>query len=225
MRKWGVIVTLFYAAVLLLLIFPACMVFSYSGVKGASVSDIRNLLKDFYTLWFTWAWAGTLIVGEALLLLVSVDASHRRLRPRTNIVVSIAVGGALLGLLSFAATASVAAAVRGDHFDQWGWILFVGGLLAPWLVWTFVFYRYSKNSNDVPSRATKWLLRGSVLELLIAVPSHVIVRRRHECCAPAVTGWGIATGIAVMLLSFGPSVLFLYKKRMQSLRGKTAAAG
>jgi hypothetical protein len=33
-------------------------------------------------------------------------------------------------------------------------------------------------------RATRWLLRGSILELLVAVPSHVIVRRRDDCCAP-----------------------------------------
>jgi len=54
------------------------------------------------------------------------------------------------------------------------------------------------------------------MELLIVVPCHVIVRRRHDCSAPLATSFGIATGIAVMLLSFGPNVLFLYKKRLDS---------
>jgi hypothetical protein len=77
-----------------------------------------------------------------------------------------------------------------------------------------------RNSTDPVTRAVAWLFRGSVLELLIAVPAHVIIRRRHDCSAPVVNSFGIASGIAIMLLSFGPSVLLLYKKRMAAYSTK-----
>jgi hypothetical protein len=73
-----------------------------------------------------------------------------------------------------------------------------------------------RNSSGVINRLISWLLKGSILELLVVVPCHIIVRRRHDCSAPMVTSFGIATGIAIMLLSFGPSVLFLYKKRLDA---------
>jgi hypothetical protein len=47
--------------------------------------------------------------------------------------------------------------------------------------------------------ALSWLLRGSILELLVAVPCHIIVRRRHDCSAPIITSFEIVTGIAIML--------------------------
>jgi len=91
-----------------------------------------------------------------------------------------------------------------------------------WLVWAMVFYFVAR--EDDPStlmkRITRWLLRGSVLELLVAVPSHIIVRNRHECCAPMATFWGITTGLSVMLLCFGPGVLFLFSERFGRLRPK-----
>ena len=43
-----------------------------------------------------------------------------------------------------------------------------------------------------------------------------LVRRRHDCSAPAVTSFGIVTGVAIMLISFGPSVLFLYQRRLDT---------
>ena len=41
---------------------------------------------------------------------------------------------------------------------------------AIWLLWGIVFYLYFRNSTQVMTRAVSWLLKGSVLELLIAVP-------------------------------------------------------
>jgi hypothetical protein len=96
----------------------------------------------------------------------------------------------------------------------------LGYLLILWLIWGLVFYHYAQ--NDQPAglvrRATRWLLRLSILELLVAVPSHVIVRQRNDCCAPFATFWGIVTGLSVMLLAFGPGVFFLFARRCRQLK-------
>jgi hypothetical protein len=89
-------------------------------------------------------------------------------------------------------------------------------------MWSVIFRRATKSDEPeaLLKRLTRWLLRGSILELLIAVPSHVIVRRRDDCCAPIGTFWGIATGISIMLLCFGPGIFFLFVERFQRLKPK-----
>ena len=94
--------------------------------------------------------------------------------------------------------------------------------LILWSVWSVVFWRFRRKDEDGNSfdRLIKWLLRGSILELLVAVPSHVFVRQRDDCCAPAITFWGITTGLSVMLMAFGPAVFFLFAKRFGCLKPK-----
>lgn len=91
-----------------------------------------------------------------------------------------------------------------------------------WAIWAFIFYRHAKNdaAETLVRRITKWLMRGSILELLVAIPSHVLVRSKSTCCAPAASFWGIATGISVMLLAFGPGVFFLFAERVQRKKPK-----
>jgi hypothetical protein len=97
-------------------------------------------------------------------------------------------------------------------------VVLVLGVL--WFVWAMIFYQFAK--ADAPDalmkRSVRWLLRGSILELLVAVPTHIFVRSRGDCCAPMGTFWGIASGVAIMLLCFGPGVFFLFAERFGRLR-------
>jgi hypothetical protein len=217
MRKWGIVISVFYALIFLGLIVPAASFLV--GHQYPRWSDFFNEVLNTYRNWFFWFPAGAILISQALLLFLSVDTSFKRLKPRSHILVSVTVGALLTALLSSAVIWSLGFAIRGDDFwrrffDKQTNILFFWGLA--WLLWAILFYFYFRNSSAVVTRLISWLLKGSILELLIAVPCHVIVRRRHDCSAPMVTSFGIATGLAIMLLSFGPSVLFLYKKRLDS---------
>jgi len=133
--------------------------------------------------------------------------------------------GKVIGLLPglTAALANVGLAPGGD------WLMvpqLIGIVVVFWLLWGWVFHHYAKadEPETLVRRTTRWLLHGSILELLVAVPSHIIVRQREDCCAPMVSFWGIVTGISVMLLSFGPGVFFLFAARMRDRRPRTPEA-
>jgi hypothetical protein len=216
MRKWGILVSTFYALIVLVLIVPAAV---FLIGDNPTLPRVIGALREASGEWLLWLPVLAVLSGQALLLFLSVDTSQKRLKPRAHILVSCAVTGVLLALLVTAAVFSVGSAISSDkfmdkYFDTAAEV--VGFWLIVWLLWGAIFYWYARNSAEIVTRAVSWLLKGSVLELLIAVPCHVIVRRRHECSAPIVTSFGIGTGIAIMLLSFGPSVLFLIKRRLDS---------
>jgi len=225
MRKWGIVITIFYALVVVGLLTP---VFWLLVVKASSLAEYS---RSLYGSWQYWVWIAFLVSGQALLLFLSVDTSHKRLKPRQHIAVSIILTALLLAILTFAAVVSLSTGIYGEDFlgqkilfgldvgegMQLIIALFVY-LIVPWTIWGILFYIYLREVPGLVTRLMSWLLKGSVLELLIAVPSHILVRQRHDCSAPLVTSYGIVTGLAIMLLSFGPSVLFLYKKRLDQYK-------
>jgi hypothetical protein len=206
MRKWGVVITLFYAVIVVCLIVPAA-VFLADG----------HLLEVYKDRW-TWGLIAIVIACQAILLFLSVDTSPQRPKPRAHIALSYLVTGVLFSGLAISFVVCLAAAIKaGAVAPAVSW----GALAVAWMV---PFYLHLRNSDTMVARATSWLLKGSVLELLVAVSSHVIVRRRNDCSAPIVTSFGIATGIAIMLLAFGPSVLLLYKKRLEGYGVRSTSA-
>ena len=85
----------------------------------------------------------------------------------------------------------------------------------------FVAYE-SPPLADVAPGAGRWWVYAVlwIYLLLVAVPAHIVVCRRNECCAGIYTGTGICIGVAVALASLGPAVLVLYHKRRKQITGK-----
>jgi hypothetical protein len=151
------------------------------------------------------------------LLFVPLQAGRRRVLTRGTIWIPLMVSGFLAGLLALAVGIAC-----GELFKWEDPALYaiLGGALATWGLWTGVFYLLSRQGGRTRMGLTlhRWLLAGSVLELLVAVPAHIIVRRRNECCAGMMTGTAIAVGVLVMLAAFGPSVALLYVSRWRRIR-------
>ena len=93
-------------------------------------------------------------------------------------------------------------------------------VIGVWIAWGVVFGLIAarRGPESVGMKLHRWLIAGSVLELLVAVPAHIIVRRRNECCAGNGTGIAICVGVGIALISFGPSVLLLFFMRRKQIR-------
>jgi hypothetical protein len=246
MKRWAALTVLLYAVALLLLTAPVLLdAFGDWGGKGPGIS-----LQDIgavYRHWGYWLWLAVLVTGQALLLLLPINIAERRLPARRPLRTPLIVTAFFLANLCFAGIFSLLCAIFADkafelfdlsilfHFganqnghnnnsDNGTLYTMLVTVLVFWVIWALVFFRHFAKADEPAAllqRITRWLLRGSILELIIAVPSHIIVRRRDDCCAPAGTFWGIATGISIMLLCFGPGVFFLFVERFERLKPKT----
>jgi hypothetical protein len=244
MKRWAVLTVLLYALALVFLTLPVALIADGNWGKTGNGSSFHDELQ-LYLQWGYWLWLAVLVAGQALLLLLPINITERRLPARRPLKVPVIVTAFFLANLFLAGFFAILCAIFTDGafnlfelldpstiFNSqtnaqsnglWGIILLVVGF---WVIWAVIFRSFSKadDENSFLKRITRWLLRGSILELIIAVPSHVIVRRRDDCCAPAGTFWGIATGISVMLLCFGPGVYFLFVERCQKLKPKSPDA-
>lgn len=234
--KWPFVTILLYGIFFVLLLIPVVlMVFTMFGRPDTSITDVGlDDFGEFYGGLFTiaepqvliyWAIILAVIAAQGCLLIVPVRIKHQRPKKRKGIWFTAIIAALLYTLLLFAAGLSIMAAIWGDDIDDGisglvFWIL-VGILPINWIVWSVVFCLFSRSMEPESfiRRLMRWLIGGSILELLIAVPSHIIVRHRDVCCAHGLTAAGLTTGLAVMFFAFGPGLYFLYADR---IRGKRA---
>lgn len=228
MKRWALVVVLMYlvimAAVLGLVIIGAFFPDSIRGLLEAARKQSNfGWPPDGVVVFhcFFWGWIAVMALAQTALLVVPVRVAAGRPTSRRWIVWPCLA--ALLLLAMLVGGMYLAAYETLDNTDwagPWTWTAAYCGVAAVWLVWAFLFgfYTGARPPQTFVSRTVKFLLAGSVLELLVAIPAHVLARLRNYCCAGFCTFWGLAAGFSVMLVAFGPATFVLFARRYASLR-------
>src|SRR5262249_13061237 len=96
-----------------------------------------------------------------------------------------------------------------------------------WAGWAVFFYHLSRRQSVEGAivAQSSTLLTGSILELLVAIPTHLAARNRGECCAGISSFFGLTLGMSVMLFAYGPAVFFLFAARWRRLRLREGRRG
>ncbi len=218
MAKWAFVTVLLYICLVVIVFVPLVGWLAFLGEAG--IPDIL----EAYTAWQFWLFCGIIMLIQALMLLFPVKTDAEAPKPQRLIWVPIVTAGLLFSILALGVVWSILMAIWGDdilgNYFNWGGFAFV---IFCWIVWLFVFYRFYRGiePKTLFRRITTWLIRGSIVELLVAVPSHIIVRRRNECSAPGVTYFGIAAGLVIMALAFGPGLYFLFRQRFERMKPRS----
>jgi hypothetical protein len=214
MKHWALIVAALYLAILVILTIPVILLAFMPGAKPAQAAEV-------YSTWPYWLWLAVMVISQFTLLTVPVRVAGRRPITRGSVWRTVLATGLMAGGLAAGALLSIGEFVYADHlfdYDWEGWSILILALLT-WCFWSLIFVRMSGSTPpaDLISRQCRWLFKGSILELLIAVPTHIVARWRDYCCAGAMTFLGLTMGISVMLFAFGPAVLFLFMERWRRL--------
>lgn len=187
---------------------------------GPVVTGLVN--GELFGIGATLLYALVLLACGASLVLVPIRAGRGRPTARRSVWFPI-LGSATLAAFLFGGLAlashEFAFGGRGQSGADEAQAALVATLPVVWLGWAVLFGLLASRlaPERLAERAYQSLLAGSVLELLVALSMHVVVRQRGYCCAGFGTGLGIGIGLLVMLVALGPAVVFLFYRRYRQV--------
>jgi hypothetical protein len=184
MKRIAVFVILSYAAIFITLAWPVIMASLYPEIAPGEGLQV-------FASWAYWIFVGILLLCQAGLLLIPVRMTSKRPTSRKHICLPIIVSGFLIGALSLGVICSLNEFIQGTQAfnPKWeGWAA-IACCIVIWTIWSFTFCRlaYGKDPQSVVLKQCKRLPQGSVIALLVAVPTHIVARYRDYCCAGFLT--------------------------------------
>ena len=183
------------------------------SLGGTALSDAGQAFA-VAVLVFTFA-------SQALFLLGSGKLELSRPIRGWRLVMPAAVAGLMLAILILGAGLALSELFYLDT-AEWISVALLALVAASWIVWSLLLFVYCQGWErfNIIGRLTGLIFAGSLATLLVSIPAHIIVSRRPGCFVGLLTALGIASGIYVMLWSFGPAILLLFfkEKRRFELR-------
>lgn len=202
-----------------------------------SGSELYNPLEiDVEHVILIWLPAGVIVFGQLLLIApvarpVTVSGAPRNAWPTlilSGLLAASLVGGFLFLLYEVPRLLVVADLVGGgtpeqlesraerqsSQLQERTYLVLLAIVLAAWIGWTWLLLRSMRRSRaDFLNRAVNWLLVGTLIELAIALPLHLLLRRRFSCWCALPSAWAVVLALVALFTLTGPGVLLLWRRR------------
>jgi len=181
MKYWGLMVAVLYVLVFVLVIMPLLIWILPSAQAGMTWwQDLLEMTKSIFSSLEdatpVLIYLGTVLLAQAALLSVPVNITRKRPVTKKTIIPVVIATSLMMGLLvagvGFAVDETFA---RGSSSSRTS-LMILAVFLLMWGFWARIFFRWSKKMEpkDFIERQCKYLFRGSILELLVVVPAHIL---------------------------------------------------
>lgn len=234
MKWWALVTVLLYVLILVVIAAPVTGL-AFAGEMDAdyygrlaqevytegtalpSVTTVHTAESWYYAaFWSLWSWVALMALAQVGMLVVPVRLARGRTVSKRWLFWPILASMVLMLVMAWSMYLGLSEVLaRTPNVGVWTQGIAVGTAAVVWGLWTvlFAFYTTRRDAQTGMARAARFLLAGSIVELLVAVPAHLVARSRDYCCAGFSTFWGIAAGVSVMLFAFGPGVFVLFVRR------------
>ena len=151
------------------------------------------------------------VLSQALFLFATGTVNLCRPVRRPRLLAPLAMAALLMTLLVFGGAMALAELFELDSFEPPAFVMWAVIVLI-WLVWAAAFYlTYGQQERfHALRRLVTAVIAGSLVELLVSIPAHLIVSRRPGCFVGLGTSIGLTCGVLVMLWAFGPGIVILF---------------
>jgi hypothetical protein len=173
-----------------------------------------------------------LVVTQTVLVLGAGTSDLFRPLRRRRLLVPVVTGGLMLAVLVLAMAWGIDECAEVS--ESWH-VVYLPLFGLSWVFWGVVLFVYTRRTDRYRTlcRVIGTVFAGSLVELLVAAPMHMVVSRRPGCFVGFQTAGAVFAGLYVMLWSMGPAIILLFlreKRRMEQDRlaadhGKTHNAG
>jgi hypothetical protein len=149
-------------------------------------------------------------VAQAVLIFGAGTKDLVKPMGRKRFWIPLIIAGAMFAFLLWGLKMAVSELLETRNDSVMGFFT-MGFFTVLWLFWLIAFGLLSIRWTRIAffRNLTANLLSGSLLELLISIPSHIVVSRRPGCFQGLGTAFGIFSGIYVALFAFGPGAIWL----------------
>ena len=213
------VVVVLYLALLALLTVPHLL---FSFPEGSKEAVSFSMAMEAMQHPITWIFILFLLLCQIALLAIPVRSANERPIGKAPVWATIVVGAFFMALLVYSLLLVLTeTTVLNQAKDPWFYIT-LAIFFIMWIVWGLLFKKTadSESPESLSNKVTRWMIRASILEVLIAIPAHVYVRQKTYCCAGFLTFFGLTMGICIMLIAFGPGIYYLYRAKIAQKRGE-----